>query len=143
MGVGGVLERGADGILRYTQAGGPATCVVPENMKFEHNATFTAAAMADSADLRALAAGPGGEASAAAPPMKKGVKLVFVAAPDVELAEYLLAQRIGNVAGWQSYLAKYPSAPHTQAAKQVLAVLYVDAGERSMERTRRARPLPT
>jgi hypothetical protein len=34
MGAGGILERGADGILRYTQAGGPATCVVPENIKF-------------------------------------------------------------------------------------------------------------
>ena len=60
--------------------------------------------------------------------MKKGVKLVFVAAPNVELAEYLLAQRIGNIAGWQNYLAKYPAAPHTQSAKQVLAVLYVRRG---------------
>ena len=66
MGPGGVLERGADGILRYTQAGGPATCVVPENMKFEHNATFTAAAMADSADLRARAARERGERGRAA-----------------------------------------------------------------------------
>ena len=44
--VGGVLERGADGVLRYRQGDAPAQCVVPQNIKFEHNATFTTAQMA-------------------------------------------------------------------------------------------------
>ena len=129
---GGVLERGSDGVLRYGAGSGSAACVVPENVKFEHNASFTAAVMADSADLRARAVATGSDGSAAAQPLKKGVKLVFVAAPDVEQAEYLLAQRIGNETGWQGYLAKYPASPHTDAAKKVLASMYVDDGQKAL-----------
>ena len=132
LGAGGVLERGADGVLRYGQGDGPGTCVVPDNIKFEHNASFTAAVMADSADLRARAVAPGSDGSAVAQPLKNGVKLVFVAAPDAERAEYLLAQRIGTIAGWQNYLAKCPGSPHTDDARKVLAGLYVDAGEKAI-----------
>ena len=138
LGTGGVLERGADGVLRYSQGEGPGTCVVPENIKFEHNATFTAAQMADAADLRARAAAPGSDGSAAAQPMKNGVKLVFVAAPDVEQAEYLLAARIGNVAGWRNYLTKYPTAAHTDTAKKTLTGLYVAAGDQAMDAYRKS-----
>jgi hypothetical protein len=130
---GGILERGNDGVMRYAAAEGQApTCVVPDNIKFEHNASFTPAAMADSADLRARAVATGSDGSAAAQPIKKGVKLVFVAAPNVEQAEFLLAQRIGNISGWQNYLAKYPAAAHTDTARKVLAGLFIDAGEAAM-----------
>ncbi len=129
---GGVLERGSDGILRYGGGGGSTACVVPENVKFEHNASFTAAVMAENADLRARAVATGSDGSAASQPLKKGVKLVFVAAPDVEQAEYLLAQRIGNETGWQGYLAKYPASPHTDGAKKVLASMYVDDGQKAL-----------
>ncbi len=130
---GGVLERGSDGVLRYSSTeGAAAVCVVPENIKFEHNATFTPAVMADSADLRGRAVAAGSDGSAAAPPLKKGVKLVFVAAPDLEKAEYLLAERVGSQAAWQNYLAKYPASPHTDAARKVLASLYLDAGEQAL-----------
>jgi len=130
---GGVLERGSDGVIRYASAEGAAgVCVVPENVKFEHNASFTAAALADSADLRARAIATGSDGSAAAQPIKKGVKLVFVAAPNVEQAEYMLAQRIGNETGWQNYLAKYPSSAHTDAAKKMLSGMYLDAGEKAL-----------
>ena len=129
---GGVLERGADGVLRYSQGDGPGVCVVPDNIKFEHNASFTPAAMADSADLKARAIAAASDGSATAQPLKKGVKLVFVTGPDVERAEYLLAQRVGNISGWQNYLAKYPASPHTDAAKKVLAALFIDAGEKAL-----------
>jgi hypothetical protein len=129
---GGVLERGQDGVLRYTVPGGQAGCVVPANIKFEHGASFTPAAMADSADLRGRAVAAGSDGSAAPQPIKKGVKLVFVAAPDVDQAEYLLAQRIGNESGWQNYLSKYASSPHTDAAKMALSGLYIDAGEKAL-----------
>ena len=132
IGVGGVLERGTDGVLRYAQGQGTGVCVVPENLKFEHNASFTAAQMADSLDLRARAAATGSDGSAAAQPIKRGVKLVFVAAPDAELAEYLLASRIGTIPGWQNYLSKYASTGHSDTAKKTLAALYVDAGEQAM-----------
>jgi hypothetical protein len=119
-------------VLRYSQGEGQGTCVVPDNIKFEHNASFAPAAMADSADLRARAVSAGSDGSAAAQPLKKGVKLVFVAAPDVEHAEYLLAQRIGNIPGWQNYLSKYAASPHADAAKRVLAGLYIDAGRTAL-----------
>jgi len=129
---GGVLERGNDGVMRYGAGDGPATCVVPENIKFEHNATFTPDAMADSADLRGRALAAGTDGSAAALPIKKGVKLVFVAAANVEQADFLLAQRISSQKGWQDYLAKYPAAPHTDVAKSLLAGMYIEAGQQSL-----------
>jgi len=132
LGAGGILERGADGVLRYRLGEGPAACVVPENVKFEHNASFTVAQMADSAELRARAAATGSDGVGSAQPLKAGVKLVFVAAPDVELAEYLLGVRIGTIPGWQNYLSKYPAGSHTDAAKKTLGGLYVDAGEKAL-----------
>jgi hypothetical protein len=129
---GGVLERGNDGVMRYGTGDGQAGCVVPDNIKFEHNATFTAAAMADSADLRGRAIAAGSDGSAAAQPIKKGVKLVLVGAPNVEQAEFLLAQRVSSQKGWQDYLAHYPSSPHTDVAKSLLAGMYLDTGEQSL-----------
>ena len=72
MAPGGVLERGSDGVMRYGTGGGQAACVVPENIKFEHNASFTAAAMADSADLRARAVAAGSDGSATRLAAQKG-----------------------------------------------------------------------
>ena len=132
MAPGGVLERGADGVLRYGTADGQSGCVVPDGIKFEHNATFTPAVMADSADLRGRPIANGSDGSTTAPQMKKGAKLVFVAAPNVELAEYMLAQRVSTEKGWQNYLALYPASPHTEAAKRVLAGMYVEAGEKAL-----------
>lgn len=130
---GGTLVRDNSGILRYSAADTPATCVLPDNIKFEHSATFTAAAMADMADLRGRALVEAAGDAAAAQPIKKGVKLVFLLAPDSERADYLLAERIANQAGWQKYLAKYPAAPHTDAAKKSLASLCFDAGEAALK----------
>jgi hypothetical protein len=129
---GGVLERGSDGVMRYGTGDGPAGCVVPDNIKFEHNATFTPAAMADSADLRGRAVAAGSDGSAAVQPIKKGVKLVLVVAPNVEQAEFLLAQRVSSQKGWQDYLAHYPSSPHTDVAKSLLAGMYLDTGKQSL-----------
>src|SRR6266700_5784912 len=81
---GGILERDSNGVLRYGTSDGAGSCVVPEGVKFEHNATFTAAAIADMADLRGATAD-----ASAAQPLKKGVKLVFLVAPDAERAEYM------------------------------------------------------
>jgi hypothetical protein len=128
LGAGGVLERGTDGVLRYGNGAGESSCVVPDNVKFEHNGSYTPAAMADLADLRGRVAAAGSDAAAGLQPLKKGVKLVFVAAPDVEQSEFLLAQRVSTEAGWQNYLAKYPAAAHTSEGKHVLASLYVDGG---------------
>jgi hypothetical protein len=121
LGSGGVLERGADGALRYTVNHGAPSCVAPWNVKYEHDAAYTLSELADRADLRA--------APTAAQPLKKGVKLVFIDAPNVELAEFLRAQRASDIPGWQAYLGKYPSSPHTAEAKPALALLFAEAGE--------------
>jgi hypothetical protein len=129
---GGVLERGADGVLRYGTGDGQAGCVVPDGIKFEHSATFTAAVMADSADLRGRPIANGTDGALTAPQIKKGTKLVFIAAPNVEQAEYMLAQRVSTEKSWQTYLTSYPASPHTDDAKRVLAGMYIDAGEKAL-----------
>jgi uncharacterized protein YqgV (UPF0045/DUF77 family) len=121
---GGTLERGEDGILRYSFNGGAALVVLPGQIKFEHNASFSASELADQASLSGTA-----QNGAAGPEaLKKGVRLVLVAAPDEELAEFLLAQRRASVAGWQDYLAKYAAASHTGEAKATLAGIFTTAG---------------
>ena len=83
---GGVLERGADGVLRYTVGQGQAQCVAPDNVKFDHNATYSLSELADRAALTGTPITPSVLGAAGLPPLKKGVKLVFLAAPDLDLA---------------------------------------------------------
>ena len=125
LGPGAVLERGTDGALRYSFNHGPQEIVAPVNVKFEHNAALSASDLAEQALLKGT---PIGSATGVVPPIKKGVTLVFIAAPDVELAEFLLAQRMNNIPGWQAYLAKYSAAPHVADAKSALAVLFIGVG---------------
>ena len=132
MAAGAILDRDAAGVLRYRSAeSAPPICVVPENIKFEHNASFTASALADQADFRGRALVDG--SSDTSQPLKKGVKVVFVLAADNERAEYLLADRTANQDGWQKYLTKYPAAPHTDTARKALASLCSDAGEAALK----------
>jgi hypothetical protein len=104
-----VLENGS---LRYTKDNS-ATCVVPDNFKFEKNSSFTAGQLAAKSSLDGRPIG----AATALPALKPGMLIVFVAAPDTEYAEYLLASRASEIALWDAYLAKYPSAGHTAEAK--------------------------
>lgn len=131
LGVDGVLERGADGVLRYSTSQRSGVCVVPVNVKFDHKATYSPSQMADGAVLTGTAAT--GDATSGPEPLKIGVKLVFVSAPDVEWAEFLRAERASEIQGWQNYLAKFQAAPHTEQAKLALTVLYVAAGESSLK----------
>src|SRR5208282_950028 len=117
------LERTADGVLILTKDSGPI-CVVPANVKFDRDVSFTASELAEKAVLQ------GRTASGQDPPtLKPGVKVVFVAAPDTELAEYLRAERNGNVVGWQDFLVRYPDSTYTTKAKPPLATLLARDGE--------------
>lgn len=129
---GGVLERGTDGVLRYSTGQGQPICLAPDSVKFDHNVPFTLSELADRAALTGTPVAPSSLPAGGLPPLKKGVKLVFVAAPNVELAEFLRAQRAGDIAGWLSYLAKYSASVHNSDAKLALATLYVAAGEASL-----------
>lgn len=126
---GGMLDRGPNGVLHYTSPSGQTVCVVPANAKFEHGGTYSLSSLADQAFLHGSPIAGGSGTPLAAPPIRKGVKLVFVPAPNMELAEFLRAQRANDVEGWQAYLAKYTSAAHGTEAKRSLAVLFSDAGE--------------
>src|SRR6202030_815426 len=62
------------------------------------------------------------------PPFKPTVKMVFVQAPDAELAEYLRANRAHSIAQWQDYLGRDPKAAHPDTAKQSMAALLLKDG---------------
>lgn len=122
------VERDAKGIMNLTR-GSEAECVVPSNLKFDKDESLTPAQLADRAAVtgQVLSSSPAG--TTALPPFKPTVKIVFVAAPDTELGEYLRASRAHSVAQWQDYLGRYPKAAHTDTGKQALAALLLKEGE--------------
>ena len=125
------LERDAKGTMNLTRGSG-SECVVPSNFKFEKDESLTPAQLADRAALQGhvLSSSPAG--TTAVPAFKPGVKIVFVAAPDTELGEYLRAVRADSIAQWQDYLSRYAKAVHTDAAKQALAALLLKEGEEAL-----------
>ena len=122
------IERDAKGVMSLTR-GSASECVVPSNLKFDKDESLTLTQLADRAALtgQILSSSPAG--TTALPPFKPTVKIVFVAAPDTELGEFLRANRAHSVAQWQDYLARYPKAAHLDLAKQALAVLLLKEGE--------------
>ena len=120
-----VLENGS---LRYTKDNS-STCVVPDNVKFENNASFTPAQLAGRSSRDG---NPIGSASPL-PSFKPGMLIAFVSAPDAEFAEFLLASRASQIPVWDAYLAKYPSAPHTKEAKLSFAHFLVKQSRAHLE----------
>jgi hypothetical protein len=129
---GASLEYGADGVLVLTKDT-VSSCVVPGNLKFEKNSPMTTVELASKAILQGKVLSSGADANEAPPPLKPGVKIVFVTAPDVELAEYLRAERAATIAIWQDFLGRYPSSAHTPEGKQALTGLLVKEGAASLE----------
>lgn len=121
------LERDAKGTMTLTR-GSEAECVVPTNLKFEKDESLTPAQLADRATLSGQVVSSSVQGVTTLPPFKPTVKIVFVSAPDTELAEFLRAGRAHSVAQWQDYLARYPKAAHTDAGKQNLAALLLADG---------------
>lgn len=129
LGPGMVLERDSKGVLMLTFGADAPYCVVPGNIKFEGSAPLSASDLAD----RALVEGrvlPGGDPlQTQIAPIKPGVKLVFVAAPDQEFAEFLRAERASGIRPWKDFLDKNGSGAHATAARKALAALYVPMGD--------------
>jgi hypothetical protein len=125
------LERRTDGMMMLTK-NSVSTCVVPSNLKIEKNTALSASELAELATIQGqvLASSPNGLGTP--PPLKPGVKLIFVSAPDTELAEYLRAERSQSIAPWQDYLSRYSSSRHTIAARQALATLFVKQTQDSL-----------
>jgi len=138
---GASIEHGTDGVLTLTQ-GATSICVVPSNLKFEKDASLTPAELANRAVLTGAVL-PGGSDTITAPsPLKPGVRIIFVAAPNVEWAEYFRADHSPSISLWQEYLAKYPASSHAENAKQFLVSLLVKDGENSLEAYRKSLPGP-
>ena len=136
---GATLEYQSGGGLALTKDG-QTTCVVPSNLKFDKNTSPTPAALAERAVLQGKVLGAAAGAGSEPPPLMPGVKLVFVAEADVEVAEYLRADRASTIALWRDYLKLYPSSPHTVAAKQALCSLLIKDGTESLAAYRKALP---
>ncbi len=136
------IERDAAGVMTLTRGSAPE-CVVPSNLKFDKDESLTLAQIADRATLtgQVLSSSPAG--TAAIPPFKPGVSIVFVAAPDTELAEFLRATRAHTVLQWQDYLARYPKAAHTDSAKPSLAALLLKEGEEGLASYRNSASSPS
>jgi hypothetical protein len=113
------LRRGADGVLRL-KANGKSVCVLPSNLKFEHNVELTPAEAAEQALIQgtSVSASP---RDAIIPAFKPGVQLVFIAAPDPELADFLRAQRANTIRDWQDFLAQYPSSSRRADVQNTIA----------------------
>ena len=122
------LERDAQGVMNLTR-GSAAECVVPSNLKFEKDESLSPAQLADKAALTGKVLSSSPEGTTEVPPFKPGVKIVFVAAADTELGEYLRAERAHSVAQWRDYLGRYPKAAHTDFGKQALAAILLKEGE--------------
>ena len=126
------IERDAKGTMTITR-GTESECVVPANYKFEKDESFTPAQFADKAIVQGQVLSSSVQGVTTLPAFKPTVKIVFVAAPDTELAEYLRANRAHSISQWQDYLARYPKAAHTDAAKQNLAALLLKDGSDALE----------
>jgi hypothetical protein len=121
------LERDARGTMTLTR-GTDSECVVPANLKFEKDESLTPAQLADRALLSGQVLSSSVQGVTSVPAFKPTVKIVFVQAPDAELAEYLRADRARSIEQWQDYLARYPQAAHTDSGKQSLAALLLKDG---------------
>ncbi len=130
------LERTPDGTMMLTVNSKPV-CVVPNSLKFNGNSEFTPAGAAEQATLQGAVVSASAQGIEIAP-LKPGVKLVFVAAADDELAEFLLAQRKSTVEGWQTFVAHFGSSPRVAEAKSAIAALYEQAAENSFAEYRKS-----
>ena len=121
------LQRSADGVLTLT-ANGKSVCVLPSNLKFERNVELTPAAAAEQAIIRGMLV-PSSSRDAVIPEFKPGVQLVFIAAPDVELAEFLRAQRANTLRDWEDFSTRYPASARRSSAQNAIAEFHQQAAE--------------
>ena len=121
------LQRGLDGVLTLTVNGKPV-CVIPSNLKFDSKAEFTPAEGAENISLQGTVVGSSG-IDAGIPDFKPGVQVIFVPAPDAELADFLRAQRAKTVEAWEDFLTRHPSSSRAADARNAIAGLHENAAE--------------
>jgi hypothetical protein len=121
------LQRGEDGVLTLTVNAKPL-CAVPSNLKFDKKPELTPAEAAEQAVLQGTPVSSS-TLDRAIPALKPGVQLVFVTAPDVELADFLRAQRANTVKDWQDFLVRYQSSRRRAGAQNAMAGLRLQEAE--------------
>ncbi|HLW53136.1 MAG TPA: hypothetical protein VKW06_09860 [Candidatus Angelobacter sp.] len=121
------LQRGSDGVITLT-VNSKQLCALPNNLKFDKKSELTPAEAADQALLQGIAVSSSLQ-DLTIPVFKAGVQLVFVPAPDVELADYLRAQRVHSVKDWQDFLAHHPASTRTTDVKNAVAALHEQAAD--------------
>jgi len=121
------LQRGADGVLTLT-ANGKSVCIVPSNLKFERNVELTPAEAAEQAVIRGTPVSSSLR-DAMIQAFKPGVQLVFIATPDVELADFLRAQRANTLKDWEDFLTRYASSARRASAQGAIAGFHQQAAE--------------
>jgi hypothetical protein len=126
------LQRGADGVLTLT-TNGKSVCVVPSNLKFERSVELTPAEAAEQTIIRGTPVSSSPR-DAMIPAFKPGVQLVFIAAPDAELADFLRAQRANTVGDWGDFLTRYPSSARRASAQDAIAGFHQQAAEAAFAR---------
>jgi tetratricopeptide (TPR) repeat protein len=123
------LQRDKDGVLTLT-VNGKSSCVVSSNLKFERSVEFTPAEAAEQAVIKGIPVS-GNSRDATTQPFKPGMQVVFVAAPDVEFADFLRAGRANTIKDWEDFVARYPSSSRRASAQNAIAGFHEQAAEAS------------
>jgi len=122
------LERMPDGTWLADVGSGPATCVVPGNFKFERDGAMKASELVDKSTYAGQVLGSNPAGVTVLPAMAPGSKFIFGTATDVELAEYLMAERSRTIPAWSAYLGKFTNGPHAGQARGAEVELLVADG---------------
>ena len=122
------LERMPDGTLVADVGSGAAICVVPGNFKFERDAAMKAADLVDKSAYGGQVLGSNPVGVTVLPALAPGAKFIFGTATDVELAEYLMAERSRTIPAWGAYLGKFTNGAHAGQARAGEVVLLVRDG---------------
>ena len=121
------LQRGADGVLTLT-VNAKSLCVVPSSLRFDKKPELTPTEAAEQAVLQGTPVSSSA-LDPAIPALKPRVQLVFVTAPDIELADFLRAQRANTVKDWQDFLVRHPSSRRLAGAQNAMAGLHLQDAE--------------
>lgn len=126
------LKRDGNGVLQYEAQGGKPECAVPANLKLEKKQGYSAKELAQMAAIQGKVIAKSNNGTDAVPPLMPNTDLVFVAAADNELADYLRAARGNTIPLWREYLTLDPSGAHRSEANKALATLFSDAAEKDI-----------
>ena len=130
------LQRRADGVLTLT-ANGKSLCVLPSNLKFERSVELTPAVAAEQAVIHGMPVSSSPR-DAIIPEFKPGVRLVFIAAPDVELADFLRAQRANTLKDWEDFSTRYPSSARRASSQNAIAGFHQQTAEAAFAQYQRS-----